>query len=70
VHFEASVDIHSPADRIWSILTDAAAYPDWDSGVTRVEGRIADGLMSRSIPDLQPSFDRFVRGLKARAETG
>jgi hypothetical protein len=138
VHFEASVDINAPADRIWSILTDASAYPTWDSGVTQVEGRIADGetmtvhsevaagrafpvkvgmrpphemtwtggmplglftgvrtfrlargddgstrvtmrevysgplagLMSRSIPDLQPSFDRFVQGLKARAETG
>ena len=28
------------------------------------------GLMSRSIPDLQPSFDTFVNGLKARAEAG
>ena len=28
------------------------------------------GLMGRSIPDLQPSFDRFVNGLKARAEAG
>jgi hypothetical protein len=137
MHFEASADIRAPADRIWSILTDAPAYPTWDSGVTRVEGRIADGekitvhsevaagrafpvkvalrqphemtwtggmplglftgvrsfrfapsdgftrvtmreeysgplvgLMSRSIPDLQPSFDRFVNGLKARAEAG
>lgn len=26
------------------------------------------GLMRRSLPDLQPSFDRFVAGLKARAE--
>ena len=28
------------------------------------------GMMSRSIPDLQPSFDKFVNGLKARAEAG
>jgi hypothetical protein len=28
------------------------------------------GLMSGSIPDLQPSFERFVNGLKARAEAG
>ena len=135
--FEASTDIHAPADRVWAILTDAAAYPSWDSGVTRVEGRIADGeritvhsevapgrafpvrvairppdemtwtggmplglfrgvrtfrvtqdgetthlamreeyggllegMMWRSMPDLKPSFDRFVNGLKARAETG
>ena len=135
--FEASADIQAPPDRIWSILTDAPAYPTWGSGVTNVEGRIADGekitvrsevaagrafpvkvamrppnemtwtggmplglftgvrsfrlaptdsgtkvtmreeysgplagLMSRSIPDLQPSFDTFVTGLKAHAEAG
>jgi hypothetical protein len=137
MHFEASADIQAPADRIWKILTDAPGYPTWDSGVTKVDGSIADGdritvhskvaagrafpvkvatrppnemtwtggmplglftgvrtfrlspddggtrvtmreeysgplvgLMGRSIPDLQPSFDRFVNGLKARAETG
>jgi hypothetical protein len=138
MHFESSADIRATPDRIWSILTDAPAYPTWDSGVTRVEGTIGDGekitvhsevaagrafpvkvairppnemtwtggmplglftgvrsfrlsptdgdvtrltmreeysgplvgMMSRSIPDLQPSFDRFVHGLKARAEAG
>jgi hypothetical protein len=41
--FEASTDIRAPADRVWAILTDAASYPTWDSGVTRVEGSIRDG---------------------------
>jgi hypothetical protein len=27
------------------------------------------GLISRSMPDLQPSFDRFAAGLKAEAES-
>jgi hypothetical protein len=27
-------------------------------------------LLWRTIPDMQPSFDQFVRGLKARAERG
>jgi hypothetical protein len=27
-------------------------------------------LISRSMPDLQPSFDQFARGLKARVEHG
>ena len=133
--FQASAEVRAPVDRIWSILTDAAGYTAWDSGVTRVDGRIADGetitvhsevspgrafpvrvamrppsemtwtggmplglfrgvrtfhvvpdgevtrvtmregysgpltgLMWRSIPDLNPSFTRFVNGLKARAE--
>ena len=135
--FQASALIHAPPERIWSILTDAPAYQGWDSGVTRVDGRIADGekitvhsevapgrafpvtvsmrpprlmtwtggmplglfkgvrtftleaqgdvtkltmredysgpltgLMSRSIPDLGPSFERFVEGVKQRAEAG
>ena len=137
MHFEASADIRAPPDRIWSILTDAPAYPTWDSGVTNVEGRIADGekikvhsevaagrafpvkvamrpphemtwsggmplglftgvrklparpergstrvtmreeysgpLVGAHValdPRPQPSFDRFVNGLKARAEAG
>lgn len=135
--FEAATSIHAPADRVWAILTDAAAYPTWDSGVTRVEGRIADGeritvhsevapgrafpvkvamhpphamtwtggmplglftgvrtfrttqdgdtthlsmreeyagplvgMMWKRMPDLGPSFTRFVNGVKARAEAG
>ena len=28
------------------------------------------GLFGRSIPDLQPSFEQFVRGLKQRVERG
>ena len=41
--FEAAATIHAPPERIWEILTDASAYPTWESGVTSVEGRIADG---------------------------
>ena len=28
------------------------------------------GLIGRSMPDLQPSFDQFVHGLKQRVERG
>ena len=113
--FEATTEIHAPAERVWEILGDGPRYPEWDSGVTRVDGRVArpsptemtwtggmplglftgvrtfrvvpdgdvtrvsmreeysgllTGLMARSIPDLGPSFQRFVDGLKAHAETG
>lgn len=135
--FAAKTIIRAPAERIWSILTDAAAYPSWNSTVERVVGNIAAGekvtvyakaspgrafplqvaefdanrrmvwsggmplglftgrrtytltpkspgevefamreefsgliapLITRSIPDLQPSFDQFAADLKARAE--
>jgi hypothetical protein len=62
---------------------DGAAYSSWDSGVERVEGRIAPGetinmreeysgpmlpMIWRSMPDLGPSFTQFANGLKQRAE--
>jgi hypothetical protein len=135
--YEASSTIEAGPDAIWRILTDAEAYSQWDSGVVRVEGRIAPGekikvvseanpsrafpvrvtefvpgrkmvwsggmplglfrgvrtfslepagnstsftmreeytgpflpLIWRSMPDLQPSFDKFAVGLKQRAES-
>jgi hypothetical protein len=135
--FEARTVIAAPPVAVWKILTDAASYPTWDSGVVAVDGTIApdetitvhaainpgrtfpvkvtefeapttmkwtggmpmglfvgertftltlsgDGgtvfdmreeyhgpltaMMWRSMPDLQPSFDQFANGLKARAE--
>jgi hypothetical protein len=41
--YEATATINAPPERIWAILTDGTAYADWDSGVDRVEGRIAPG---------------------------
>jgi hypothetical protein len=39
--YESSATIKATPDMIWEILTDGAAFPGWDSGVTSVEGRIA-----------------------------
>ncbi|MDP9235576.1 MAG: SRPBCC domain-containing protein [Actinomycetota bacterium] len=134
--YEASATIHASADAVWAILVDGSRYPEWDSGVVRVEGRVAPGekikvvseanpkrafpvtvsefrapsrmtwsggmplglfkgvrtftlqpsgddtafsmreeytgpmlpMIWKSMPDLQPSFDKFARGLKQRAE--
>jgi hypothetical protein len=41
--FRASTTIKASPEAIWAILTDAAAYPAWNSTVERVEGRIAPG---------------------------
>ena len=135
-HYESTALISARPEAIWAVLTDAPAYPDWDSGVVRVEGRIAPQetitvvseanpkrafpvkvtefapaermtwsggmplglfkgvrtftlapengatrfvmreeytgpmlpLIWRSMPELQPSFEQFAGGLKARAE--
>ena len=136
--YEASATIAADPDAIWAILTDAPAYPEWGSGVQRLEGQIAPGaklkvtsevnpkraypvkvtrfepgramawtggiplglmtgvrtfslapqdgatrftlreeftgpllpLIWRSMPDMQPSFDKFAAALKTRAERG
>jgi hypothetical protein len=135
--YDAAATIDAPPERIWEILTDAPAYPQWDSGVQKVDGTIAPGekikvvseanpgrafpvkvtrfeparsmtwsggmplglfkgvrtftltpegeatrftmreeytgpllgMIWRSMPDLGPSFERFARGLKAKAES-
>jgi hypothetical protein len=41
--YDASSVIQAGPDAIWAILTDATSYPAWDSGIERVEGRIAPG---------------------------
>jgi hypothetical protein len=135
--YQSSATIQASPDTIWAILIDGAKYPDWDSGVVSVQGRIAPGekikvvssanpkrafpvkvteftpgrsmtwsggmplglfkgvrtytlsaqpdgtttfamreeysgpltnMIGKSVPDLQPSFDQFAAGLKARAE--
>lgn len=134
--FQVTTSIQATPERIWSLLTDAAGYPRWNTTVERVEGHIAargrvtvhpkinpgrafpvtvaewepprrmvwqggmplglftgrrtfllepgeagvrftmreefSGLLSpligRSIPDMQPAFDRFARDLKRTAE--
>lgn len=41
--FATSIEINAPAERVWAILTDARAYPSWNSTVDKVDGDIAAG---------------------------
>ncbi len=41
--YEASSLIEATPERVWPVLTDAATWPDWDSGVIKVQGRVAVG---------------------------
>ncbi len=135
--FATNISINSPLPTIWTLLTDAPAYPQWNPTVVRIEGTIAQGekikvfaaispkrafpvkvaelvqnakmvwssgmpfglfkaertftltpsadgsvefsmrevfsglmspLIERSIPDLQPDFERFAQALKSTAE--
>lgn len=136
MEYGATRHIDAPAERVWAELLDVGSWPEWESGVTRVEGEARDGgtvtvhsevspgrafpvrvaldepgrtmtwtggmplglfrgvrtfrvtpagsgcevdvheqfsgpllgPMSRRMPDLQPSFDMFADGLRARCE--
>jgi uncharacterized protein YndB with AHSA1/START domain len=41
--YEASSFIAAPPGQVWPILTDIAAWPEWDSGVSKVDGKLALG---------------------------
>jgi hypothetical protein len=41
--FAAAITIQAGAKTVWALLTDGAGYPQWNSTVERVEGRIAAG---------------------------
>ena len=41
--FAAAIAIRARPEAIWALLTDAAGYPQWNSTVERIDGRIAAG---------------------------
>jgi hypothetical protein len=41
--FATSITIRAPAEAVWALLTDAAGYPDWNTTVQKIDGRIAGG---------------------------
>jgi|GEM_PF-5626063 len=55
-----SIDVQAPVADVWAAVTDVGRWHEWDPHVERVVGR--------SMPDLQPSFDAHVAGLKAHVE--
>ena len=35
----SQIEIEAPAERVWQVLTDFAAYPEWNPFIRRVSGR-------------------------------
>ena len=73
-------ELAAPTRMVWrggmplGLFTGTRTYtlsPDGDStvfGMTEVYAGPMAGMITRSIPDLQPSFDEFARCLKSQAE--
>ena len=59
--FEATALIGATPEAIWAILTDGLAYPTWDSGVVRVDGRIAPGERITVVSEVNPGRTFPVR---------
>jgi Polyketide cyclase / dehydrase and lipid transport len=39
----SSIDIAAPAERVWEVLIDFAAFPAWNPFITQAEGRLEVG---------------------------
>ncbi|MBQ1024747.1 SRPBCC domain-containing protein [Micromonospora sp. C95] len=52
-----TIDIAAPADRVWAILTDTAAYPEWNPFITSLEGSLTRGsrlAVTIALPEAKP----------------
>lgn len=38
--FSVAAVIRATPEKIWALLTEASAYPDWNPAVTEVEGKL------------------------------
>ena len=48
----SQIEIEAPAERVWQVLTDFAAYPEWNPFIRRVNGRpeVGEQLVVRMRP--------------------
>ena len=70
----SSIDIAAPAERVWEVLVDFAAFPAWNPFITQAEGRLEVGgrLTLRMQPvggsavTLRPTVVEVVDGQRLR----
>ena len=41
--FEGTAEIDATPEKVWRVLADIANYPEWESGITAVEGTLVEG---------------------------
>jgi hypothetical protein len=52
--YEANALIDATPAAVWSVLVDGANYTGWDSGVARLDGRIAPGEKLKMVSETSP----------------
>ena len=54
--YESFTEIDAEPEAVWAVLVDLAAYPTWDSGVTKIEGaRVArEGSKLKVTSEISP----------------
>ena len=59
----SSIDIAAPAERVWEVLVDFAAFPVWNPFITQAEGRLEVPEVDRvGWLDLDTAAVKLVKG--------
>ena len=61
MHFETTVEIDAPPDKVWATLVDVDRWPEWTASISTVERRGA-GVLARGskVRIKQPRMPRLV----------
>jgi hypothetical protein len=59
--YAASSVIRAAPEAVWSVLVDGAHWPEWDSAVVRLDGRIELGAKVTVYPEVNPNRGFAVR---------
>jgi uncharacterized protein YndB with AHSA1/START domain len=52
--YSASTTINASPETVWRILTDASGYPNWDTSMDHIEGKLALGESVKFFTKLSP----------------
>ena len=59
-----AINIQASPERVWSLLTDAKNFPNWNSTVNRIDGEIREGGRLRiHVPGTARTFSPVVSGV-------
>ena len=68
----SEIEIYAPPERVWAVLTEFAAYPEWNPFIRRITGELARGarLEVRIEPPAAPAstFEPTVRAVERNRE--